>query len=123
MRSVLSCLCDIFRYAQKNGHVYNVLAFYGRRKSGAKEIYDLIDPTKSEEEQRMDLEEYTETVQYLKKVRSLTIWQREKLVELLIKGIERDGRYLALALIFYCGLRPAEVRGVTFADVCTSAFG
>ena len=88
-----------------------MLAFYGRRKSGAKEIYDLIDPTKSEEEQRMDLEEYTETVQYLKKVRSLTIWQREKLVELLIKGIEQDGRYLALALIFYCGLRPAEVRG------------
>lgn len=49
--------------------------------------------------------------------RSLTILQEQHLVKRLRKNYARRGSYMALAMMLYLGLRPAECLGVTFGDI------
>ena len=50
------------------------------------------------------------------KARSLTPAQQAKLVRIILKYIEEDGRYLALAILLYTGMRPSECRGLCWYD-------
>lgn len=50
------------------------------------------------------------------KARSLTPSQQAKLVRIILEHIEEDGRYLALAILLYTGMRPSECRGLCWYD-------
>lgn len=118
MKVHFSCLCDIFLYAKKHGHANNILAVFASQKkldSLTKKIYELLDPRNFQSVTLQSLEELREQVS--NKPRSLTVWQREKLIQKLRADIPHDGRSLGIAIFCYAGLRPAECRKLLWSDL------
>ena len=50
--------------------------------------------------------------------RGLTKKQEQKLMCMIMDHITEDGRWVALLLMLWCGFRPSEVRGLTYAHLC-----
>ena len=114
MKSYLSCLCDIFLFAKKHGHANNVLAVFASGKKMdplAKRIYSMVS-SKTPETELAALQEETSD-----RPRSLTIWQREKLMKAIDNDTLNDGRAIGTAIICYAGTRPAECRKLFWKDV------
>lgn len=114
IKGYYSCLNVLFRFAQDRGYMYNFLEhdfFAFCLKDTSLVEYQ----TYSREERRILLKQLNEV--FAKKPRSFTMWQMEKLISYIRKHIYEDGRYLALAIMLYIGLRPAECRGVLWRDI------
>ncbi|MEG2665249.1 MAG: hypothetical protein RSE33_20950 [Hafnia sp.] len=108
MNGVWSLLGDIYKYAQDYGDAYNILKFVPqdavrRGKFATKEA--LVRELKEEMKRKGQI------------VKSLTMAQQKKLAKKLAENIEGDGRYCALAIMFYAGLRPSECCALTFGDL------
>lgn len=112
MLGYLACLGDIYRYAKKHGHANNILAHY-RDKVIREEIDKLYTTIASKG--KKERKAYAKRVR--EKIKSLTIWQMEKLISTLCDHILEDGGYIAIALMVYAGLRPAEMRALTWGDI------
>lgn len=113
-----SCLHDILMYAQKQGDANDVLAPFSTAKGGNglfKAILKIANPARGSSAILSDLKELRE--QFGDQKRSLTNWQREKLMHLVCDDILIDGRSLGVALICYAGTRPAEDRKLLWGDV------
>ena len=118
MKVHFSCLCDIFLYAKKHGHADNILAVFASPKKMdplTMRIYELVDPQNPQNSTLQALEELHERVS--NRPRSLTAWQKEKLIQKLCDDIPRDGRSLGIAIFCYAGLRPAECRKLLWRDL------
>lgn len=120
MRTVQSCLSVIFRFAEVRGDACNVLKYTSYREGQNKNINtdDLLALTCS----RLPADVIQARIQdirekHIHQTRSLSIWQMEKLSQILRDGITKDGRYCALAIMLYTGARPAEVRALRWGDL------
>ena len=111
-------LGDIFKYAKEHGHADNILLFLqDRNRTKSESVFDFFDPALSTEKMR---EKAREAVRKSpSKVKSLTKSQRFSLYLTISNGLRKDGRYLGLAIMFYCGLRPSECRGLTWGNIRT----
>lgn len=111
-------LGDIFKYAKEHGHADNILLFLQDRNRAKNEsVFDFFDPSLSTEKLR---EKAREAVRESpSEVKSLTKSQRLSLYLTISDGLRKDGRYLSMAIMFYCGLRPSECRGLTWGDIRT----
>lgn len=49
--------------------------------------------------------------------RYLTVKQEQKLMREILLHIEEDGRWIALAILLWCGVRASELRGLHFDDI------
>ena len=118
MRTVQSCLSILFKFASAHGDAYNILRYTSYREETANNPLDLLAlisskrPKDAIQARLQDLKE-----QHIHLTRSLTIWQIEKLVQILRAGISEDGRYCAMAIMLYTGARPAEVRALRWMDL------
>ncbi len=116
METVQSCVRIILRYAERKGHGHNVLKYLP--KSSAKSPCLLIMSLKAGKQSTKNhnlLRAEHEKMKYRQK--SLSIYQQEKLGKLLDDSVLEDGRYCILAILLYCGVRPAEGRAVYWKDI------
>ncbi len=109
-------LGDIFRYAKDHGHADNILLFLQDSRRGKdKQFADFFDPSLSikqlKEKARKMIRENPS------KVKSLTKRQRLSLCNAIADGITKDGRFMALAIMLYGGLRPSECRALRWGDI------
>ncbi|WP_409967429.1 hypothetical protein RFF05_12645 [Bengtsoniella intestinalis] len=49
--------------------------------------------------------------------RYLFLKQEQRLMTKIFENVEKDGKWLGLALLLWCGVRPAECRGLRFSDL------
>lgn len=121
---VASIFWDVFRFASDRGHAANIMAFTragSRKKDQGDEVSiegileGLTDPTASEAEFFGRVRASMEGRPYHK--RSLLPKQQAKLIRILSEKINSDGRYFALAILLYAGLRPAECRALCWKDI------
>lgn len=120
MRTVQSCLSIIFRFAEAHGDVCNILRYTSYREgqnktTNASDLLALISSRKPRDVIQIRLQDIQE--KHIHRTRSLTIWQLEKLSQIIRDGITADGRYCALAIMLYAGVRPAEVRALRWGDL------
>lgn len=120
MRTVQSCLSIIFRFAAAHGDACNVLRYTSYREgpdsnANASDLLTLISSGKPNDVVQSRLQDIQE--KHIHRTRSLTIWQMEKLSQIIRDGIAKDGRYCALAIMLYTGARPAEVRALRWGDL------
>ena len=120
MRTVQSCLSVIFRFAEVRGDACNVLKYTSYREgqdkaTNVRDLLALISSQKSKDVIQSHLQDIRE--KHIHRTKSLTIWQMEKLSQILQEGITKDGRYCALAIMLYTGARPAEVRALRWGDL------
>lgn len=120
MRTVQSCLSVIFRFAEVRGDACNVLKYTSYREgqdkaTNVRDLLALISSQKSKDVIQSRLQDIQE--KHIHRTRSLTIWQTEKLSQIIREGITVDGRYCALAIMLYTGARPAEVRALRWRDL------
>ena len=97
MKVHFSCLCDIFLYAKKHGHADNILAVFASPKKMdplTMRIYELVDPQNPQNSTLQSLEELHERVS--NRPRSLTAWQKEKLIQKLCADIPMTDAVWAL---------------------------
>lgn len=114
VRTIQSCISIIFRFAESRGDAYNIMK-YTTAKGKPKDILSLLISGKPKKAIREALRRERE--RYHHKTKSLTIWQMEKLGEILWDSIETDGRYCMIALMLYAGIRPAEGRALFWRDI------
>lgn len=109
-------LGDIYKYAKDQGHADNILLFLQdrNRKKGLL-ASDFFAPSLSTEELQEKAREMVR--ENPGKVKSLTKQQMFTLHRIILGGLTIDGRYIALAIMLYCGLRPSECRGLTWGDI------
>lgn len=110
LKTRISLLNDIYNYAEDRGDACNDLQWVSKRETNYF-FRELMLPAKERQEAFQELLKKNR-----KKLRSLTAAQQRRLVDLIVKHIETDGRYLALAILLYTGMRPSECRGLIWAD-------
>ena len=120
MRTVQSCLSIVFRYAEARGDACNITKYTSYREgqdkaTNVRDLLALISSHKSKDVIQSHLQDIRE--KHIHRTKSLTIWQMEKLSQILQEGITKDGRYCALAIMLYTGARPAEVRALRWGDL------
>lgn len=120
MRTVQSCLSIIFRFSEAHGDACNVLRYTSYREgqnktTHASDLLALIASQKSKDVIQSQLQNIQ--AKHIHRTKSLTVWQLEKLSQVLQEGIVKDGRYCALAIMLYTGARPAEVRALQWGDL------
>lgn len=118
VKGALACLRDIFKFAKRMGHAENILAIFATGKKmdpAMRRVYKILNSFRPEDNTVSRLEELREEVS--DKQRSLTHWQREKLMSMVRKGILSDGRYVGIAVFCYTGVRPAEGRKLLWRDI------
>ena len=111
LKGRLSLLRDIYSFAEDRGDASNDLDYIsdkqlqyylkavGMTPKERKKIFrDLVKDTRA-------------------KARSLLPSQQAKLVRIILDHIQEDGRYLALAILLYTGMRPSECRGLCWCDL------
>lgn len=109
-------LGDIFRYAKDHGHADNILLFLQDSKRGKdRAFFDFFDPSLSINQLKEKAREMIR--ENPSKVKSLTKRQRLSLYTAIADGITKDGRFMALAIMLYGGLRPSECRGLRWGDI------
>lgn len=112
-----SLLRTILSHAENCGVAYNVLKLEKRREKMLEGL-KLSSVGGSPREIRRQIKAKLKLfVEKNGKPRSLSIKEIEKLVSYMGKRILQDGRYLALLLTLYMGLRPAECRGLFWRNV------
>ena len=117
MDGIKSRIRTILGHAENCGVAYNVLKWDERRKNMLKGM-DFSTTGGSTTEIRRQIEATLRLfVEKNGKPRSLKIKEIEKLVSYIEGKILEDGRYLALLLALYMGLRPAECRGLFWRNV------
>lgn len=121
MRTVQSCLNVIFRFAEAHGDACNILHYTSYRECQNKngDTDDLLSLISSKKASADMIQARLQNIQekHIHRTKSLTIWQLEKLSQILRERITEDGRYCALAIMLYTGARPAEVRAVRWGDL------
>lgn len=120
MRTVQSCLSIIFRFAEAHGDACNILRYTSYREGQDKttnvsDLLALISSKKPRDVIQSRLQDIQE--KHIHRTKSLTVWQLEKLSQILRENITKDGRYCALAIMLYTGARPAEVRALRWGDL------
>lgn len=110
-----SFLRTLFRLAQEYGVASNTMKLEESLASSFKAIGRKTNNFATKEEERIFLKKLCRKTNM--KPRSLTIWQQETLLKKIRKKIKTDGRYLAIAVILYAGLRPAECRALLWKDI------
>lgn len=120
MRTVQSCLSIVFRYAEARGDACNITKYTSYREgqdkaTNVRDLLALISSHKSKDVIQSHLQDIRE--KHIHRTKSLTIWQMEKLSQILQEGITKDGRYCALAIMLYTGARPAEMRALRWGDL------
>lgn len=116
--TIQSCLRDIFRFAANHGDAYDIFNQRQKRKldSETRSLLDLMNNTDDTDEQKREkLQKLRE--KNFHRTKSLTVEQIEALTKLISKNIKSDGRYCALAIMLYAGVRPAEVRALNWKDL------
>lgn len=116
-----TALNAVFSYAAARSDAYNIMkGLYIKRRNGTAKDYGGIlhlwyiyrnKPICLRESLSRELEQCNH------KTKSLTIFQMEKLTQLLWDDICRDGRVCLLALMLYTGVRPAEARALCWQDI------
>ena len=113
VREMYAYLHDIFRYAEDHDHATDVMV-----EITSTEISNIV-CAKNRGARKSVIAQYIEKLQ--KKPRSLTIWQIERLLDIVVKRVSEDGRAFAILLALFLGLRPAELRFLRWRDVITFA--
>lgn len=109
LRSYFAYIRDITRYAEDHGHAADAL------EPLTNEVVTQILTAQNAGVRKSAIEQYLERT--MKKPRSLTFWQLEKLLTIAMRELPEDGRCMAVFLALYGGLRPAELRFVRWRDV------
>ena len=109
IRTFYSYIHDITRYAEAHGHTADAL------HAVTNAVITKILCAQNKGLRESIIEEYLEEM--LKKPRSLSFWQIERLLVHVSKGLLMDGRYCAVLLALFCGLRPAEIRFLRWRDL------
>lgn len=113
LKGRLSLLRDIYDFAEDRGDACNDLGYISNKQLR----YYLKGVGMSPKERKKLFRQLTK--ESGTKARSLTSAQQAKLVRIILEHIEEDGRYLALAILLYTGMRPGECRGLNWYDfVC-----
>lgn len=107
MRTVQSCLSIVFRYAEARGDACNITKYTSYREgqdkaTNVRDLLALISSHKSKDVIQSHLQDIRE--KHIHRTKSLTIWQMEKLSQILQEGITKDGRYCALAIMLSSGI-------------------
>lgn len=115
--TIKSCLRDIFRFASNNGDAYDLFNQSQKRKldSEIRLLLDLMSTNDTDERKHEKLQKLREKT--IHRTKSLTVEQVETLTKLISTHIQLDGRYCALAIMLYAGVRPAEVRALQWKDL------
>ena len=113
LKGRLSLLRDIYDYAEDRGDACNDLNYVNDKQL----TYYLKAVGLTSKERKTLFQKLAK--EHGTKIRSLTPAQQAKLVRIILEHIEEDGRYLALAILLYTGMRPSECRGLNWYDwVC-----
>lgn len=112
MQGYVSCLIDIFRFAQDRGDAHNILAYFHVPRKGKIGRLDLYAPPAELRAQAEALLKESRD-----KPRSLNPRQQLILSREARRRIKEDGRSCGMAIMLYCGLRPSEVRGLDWEDL------
>ncbi len=107
----LTILRDLFSFAEARGDAVNDL----RCINSKEEEFFLALPSLTTKKRKKMLKNLFSRAR--KKRRSLTVAQQHALVRLIIENIKSDGRWLAIAILLYTGIRPSECRGLTYGDL------
>lgn len=114
VRGIQSCISVIYSFAEAHEGVYNIMKYISF-KGCEKDILSILTSGRSKKAIQCELQEQREKHKH--RTKSLTIWQLEKLTQMLWDSIEDDGRYCMIALMLYTGIRPAEGRALTWGDI------
>lgn len=110
LKGRLSLIRDIYDFAEDRGDACNDLAYINDKQ--LKYYFKAIGLSPKERKKL-----FRQLAQENRsKARSLTPSQQAKLVRVILEHIEEDGRYLALAILLYTGMRPSECRGLCWYD-------
>lgn len=115
MESYRSAINVLFRLAQEKGIVYDIAHFDMEIHRAIKKLGIVSDRPMTAQERIYAVRQLGEKVR--EKPRSLTLWQQERLADCIAKEVSEDGRAIGVALALYCGLRPAEIRGLLWSDL------
>lgn len=114
LRSVLSMLRVVFKYAYEHGDAYNIFHHYKLGKQEAS-LDTILCSSKNMSTKRAEIQREREKL--ASKPKSLNVLQIETLVRYLWDKITTDGRLCLIALMLYCGVRPAEGRALLWGDI------
>lgn len=117
IRTVQSCISTVLSFAEANGDAVNVLAYTMQGDSSSTDLLVSIRSMRTKAELHDFLQKEREKDVALKKTKSLTVSQLEKLSRILEEHMEEDGRYCMMALMLYTGARPAELRALLWRDI------
>lgn len=110
LKGRLSLLRDIYDFAEDRGDACNDLAYINDKQLR----YYLKGVGLSSKERQKIFRQLAK--ENSSQARSLTSSQQAKLVRIILDHIKEDGRYLALAILLYTGMRPSECRGLCWYD-------
>lgn len=113
LKGRLSLLRDIYDYAEDRGDACNDLNYINDKQL----TYYLKAVGLASKERKKLFQKLAR--EHDARPRSLTPAQQARLVRIILEHLEEDGRYLALAILLYTGMRPSECRGLNWYDwVC-----
>ncbi len=122
MQKFRAVLWDLFLFAANRGDATNVMKYFHAPRLSSSEykndmdlIADFFNPDADLTKVRAQMQNLRDRKPYL--MRSLSIEKRLLLVGRIIKHIEKDGRYVCLAIMLFTGLRPAEARAICWEDI------
>ena len=110
LKGRLSLLRDIYGFAEMRGDACNDIAYISNLQV-THYLKGIELPLEERQKHFRQLAAENRT-----KARSLSAAQQAKLVRIILEHIEDDGRYLALAILLYTGMRPSECRGLCWHD-------
>lgn len=121
IRTIQSCLSIVFRFAETRGDACNILRYTSYRESQNKDtnVDDLLSLISSKKASADVIQARLQNIRekHIHRTKSLTIWQLERLSQIIQDGMIKDGRYCALAIMLYTGVRPAEARALRWGDL------
>jgi len=112
LHSRLSLCRRILQFAHDRGDACDDLRYMQEREQKAYIALDYTLPQKERERLAKPMLQESR-----RKQKSLNATQQKLLVKRIVENLECDGRYTAVAVLLYAGLRPSECRGLLWGDI------